>query len=260
MRWSVLFGALLCAMPAAAELAGWRYSWIIVLGEVHDNPAHHRNQAQLVAAIKPAALVFEMLSPEQVAETMGVDRTDALALGTALGWKDAGWPDFAMYAPIFAAAPDAILIGAALPEGAIISALDTSAAAVFGADAANFGLIPLAPEDQAAREAEQSEAHCGALPSEMLSGMVEVQRLRDAHFARVTLAALETYGERVVLITGSGHARNDIGVPAALRAARPDVRVFSVGQYESDPGPDAPYDAIVWTAPVDRPDPCLAFQ
>ena len=35
-----------------------------VIGEVHDNPHHHRNQARAVAALKPGAIVFEMLTPE----------------------------------------------------------------------------------------------------------------------------------------------------------------------------------------------------
>ena len=37
---------------------------VVFLGEIHDNAAHHARQAQLVAQIKPVALVFEMLSPE----------------------------------------------------------------------------------------------------------------------------------------------------------------------------------------------------
>ena len=260
MRWVALVAAVACASPAAAELAGWRYSQIVVLGEVHDNPRHHRNQADIIDAMKPAALVFEMLSPEQVVAAAGVDRTDMAALGVALGWDAAGWPDFAIYAPIFAAAPDAAIIGAALPPDQMMAAVNRGAAAVFGADAAEYGLIPLSLPDQSAREAEQAEAHCGALPPDMLAGMVEVQRLRDVHFARVTLAALDQYGERVVLITGSGHARTDRGVPAALHIARPDLRTWSLGQFEADPGPNAPFDAVNVADPVDRPDPCLAFQ
>src|SRR6056297_678930 len=46
---------------------------IVILGEVHDNRAHHEAQAELVARIEPAAVVFEMLTPEQAAtvEQMG---------------------------------------------------------------------------------------------------------------------------------------------------------------------------------------------
>lgn len=238
----------------------WAGADILVLGEVHDNPAHHLYQAQIVAAVQPRAIVFEMLSSEQVAAVDGLDRSDVLAFGAAFGWEAAGWPDFAIYAPIFAAAPDAVLVGAALPDDQMMAAIETSAAAAFGPDAAAFGLVPLTPADQALRESEQAEAHCGALPPEMLGGMVQAQRLRDAHFAKVTLGALDQYGGPVVLITGSGHARNDRGVPPSLLTARPNLEVWALGQFESDPGRNAPYDAVNVTEPVSRPDPCLAFQ
>ena len=52
MRWLALVAAVAPAWAMAQ--AG---SDIVVLGEVHDNPAHHANQARAVAAIKPAALV-----------------------------------------------------------------------------------------------------------------------------------------------------------------------------------------------------------
>jgi len=42
--------------------------------------------------------------------------------------------------------------------------------------------------------------------------------------------------------------------------AAPEVSVLSVGQVEADPGPDAPYDLWVVTAPAPRDDPCAAFE
>ena len=34
---------------------------IVVLGEIHDNPRHHEIQAEIVQALQPAAIVFEMI-------------------------------------------------------------------------------------------------------------------------------------------------------------------------------------------------------
>lgn len=238
----------------------WSCADIVVIGETHDNPDHHTFQAFVLNSAAPVAVVFEMLSPEQVRAAAGIDRlNNTSALGDAFGWEAAGWPDFAIYAPVFAAAPYATLVGAAIPPAQISAAVETGAADVFGPDAAAYGLSPLDPADQLAREAEQAAAHCGALPPEMLAGMVEVQRLRDAHFARVTLQALDTFGGLVVLITGTGHARNDIGVPAAIRRARPEVQVWAIGQFETTQN-DAPFDTTNITPPMVRPDPCLAFQ
>lgn len=234
---------------------------VVILGEVHDNPEHHQTQAIAANLIGPKSLVFEMLTPEQAMRAGPSVRGSAAALGAALDWDGSGWPDFSMYYPIFAAAPQAAILGGALPRADVRRAMGEGAAAVFGADAALYGLtVPLAPDEQAARQAEQQAAHCGALPEAALPGMVSAQRLLDAALARAVVAALAQTGGPVVVITGTGHARRDRGIPQALAQAAPALRVISVGQLESDPGPGAPYDFWVVTAPAERPDPCAGFR
>lgn len=234
---------------------------VVILGEVHDNPAHHANQAQAVAALAPKAVVFEMLTAEQAALVTPGLLDDPAKAAAALGWNDAGWPDFAMYYPIFTAAGAARIFGGAVPREDARVAFDAGAAGAFGEGAARFGLdMALAPADQAAREAEQAAAHCGALPSDLLPGFVAAQRLRDAVLARTALQALTQTGGRVVVITGNGHARRDQGIPAALALAAPGVKVLSIGQLEDDPGLDAPYDLWLTTDPAPREDPCAVFD
>jgi uncharacterized iron-regulated protein len=261
---------LLCCLAAApgwaARIApeGLRHlpaADVVILGEVHDNIFHHANQVRAVDAIAPRALVFEMLGPEQAARVTPALRDDPAALEAALGWEASGWPDFTMYYPIFAAAPQATIFGGALPRDEVRRAMTEGPAPVFGPKAASYGLLdPLPPDEQAAREADQLSAHCNALPEAALPGMVAAQRLRDAALARAVVAALAATGGPVVLITGTGHARFDRGVPAALAQAAPELRVISVGQYESDPGPSAPHDYWLVTDPVPRPDPCATFR
>jgi hypothetical protein len=264
--WRTAFVALLAGPVMAdpvlfADAAGYN---VVILGEVHDNPLHHEIQAQNVAMLAPRALVFEMLTPDQASRATPAARADLSTLGDVLGWEAAGWPDFAMYAPIFAAAPGAAIYGAALTDGAVQGAFSAGAAAVFGPDAARFGLDqPLSPDDQAAREDDQARAHCGALPADILPGFVAAQRLRDAELARATLRALTETGGPVVVITGHGHARRDQGVPAVLAVAAPGLDVYSVGLIEVEDGvavPSAPFDAWFTTAPMPRPDPCAAFN
>jgi uncharacterized iron-regulated protein len=238
---------------------------IVVLGEIHDNPAHHAEQARVVAEVRPKAVVWEMLSPAQWAAAQAVDRTDAAAFEAALGWEAAGWPDFSMYHPIFLAAGQATHVPAAVPRDLLRRAMADGALAALPPQSASLfdvtrALPALTAEDQAAREAEQAAAHCNALPDNLLPGMVEAQRLRDAAMAAAALEALADFGPPVVIITGSGHARTDVGIPAMIRAARPDVSLWSLGQLEADPGPGAPYDAIHVTDPTPRDDPCAAFQ
>ncbi|WP_212525037.1 ChaN family lipoprotein [Actibacterium sp. MT2.3-13A] len=266
MRNALVFAAALAAAPAGAgqidapALGDLPAADVVVLGEVHDNPIHHANQARAVAALAPSALVFEMLTPEQAARVTPGLRADRAALGAALGWDGTGWPDFALYHPIFIAT-DAAIYGAALPRASARRAVERGAAEVFGAQAAAYGLSdPLPLAQQRAREDLQREAHCNALPEPLLPGMVEAQRLRDAALARAVVQALAETGGPVAVITGNGHARRDWGLPAALARAASDLTVISVGQLEQAPEAGAPYDFWLVTQPAERDDPCAGFK
>jgi uncharacterized iron-regulated protein len=260
----------LCAAPSAArqieatDLYTLPPADIVILGEVHDNPLHHAHQAIAIGALAPAALVWEMLTPDAAAGATADARASYGTLRTALDWDASGWPDFALYYPLFTAAPDAAILGADVPEADIRRAYATGAAAVFGPEALAYGLSdPLPDPVQTALLTELADAHCGALPADRLPAMAEVQRLRDATLARAAVTAHRTTGGPVVVIAGSGHARTDRGIPAYIAAAAPDLTVLSIGQTEAsdgtDPGPQ-PYDLWLVTAPHPRPDPCAAFR
>jgi len=233
---------------------------VVVLGEVHDNPVHHAHQARAVRALQPKALVFEMLQPAQVA-ALPEDLSDAAAVAAATEWEARGWPDFAMYHPIFMAAPEARIYAGDVPRSVVRMAIRDGAAAAFGQDAEVYGLTdPLPAEAQAEEEQAMLAAHCYAMPAEALPGMVEAQRLRDAVLAEAALTALRETGGPVAVITGVGHARTDIGVPALIRLASPAVTVLSVGQMEAVPEGRPPHDLWIVTDGVpDRGDPCEAF-
>lgn len=252
--WAALFAfGVQAEVPQTAKDAQ-----IVVLGEQHDNPAHHHRQAIWVAALQPSALVFEMLTADQAARAAG-GWTDQASLDAVIGWSGTAWPSFDMYYLIFAAAPDAVIYGAGVPRDALRAQLgrpiaDHPLAARFGLDAAAD------PEEQAARETLQAQAHCGALPQEMLPVMVDAQRLRDASLADAALRALGETGGPVVVITGNGHARSDWGMPALVATAAPDVVVFALAQGE-DGADVAGAFALTLDAPApERGDPCAAFS
>jgi len=150
--------------------------------------------------------------------------------------------------------------------GGTAMAFDNGAAKVFGAGASRFGLDrPLPPKQLQRRIDEQFEAHCQAMPREMMNGMVEAQRLRDAALAQAALKAYQETGGPVVVITGNGHARKDWGALALLHMAAPDLTLLSVGFLETEEEADSdsqipPYDLWVYTDPAPREDPCKAFQ
>ncbi|MCP3971260.1 MAG: ChaN family lipoprotein [Rhodobacteraceae bacterium] len=234
---------------------------VVILGEVHDNPAHHENQATALGAMQPAALVFEMLTEAQALQIRPGLLGDPDLLEQVLEWETRGWPDFAMYFPLFQSAGGAPVFGGALPRDAVRGAMTDGAAAVMGGAAELFGLHDaLDDHEQVAREALQMAAHCDALPVHMLAGMVEAQRLRDAGLARAVIAALAEAGGPVAVITGNGHAHRDWGVPKALELVAPDLVVLSVAQLEAEPGGVVPYDLWLVTDAVERDDPCAAFS
>lgn len=259
---AVLAGASAAEEIEPARLTDLPRADIVILGEVHDNAVHHANQARAIAALRPVALVWEMLTEAQ-AHAMPDDRSDAAVVAQVLGWEGTGWPDFALYHPLILAAPQARHLGAAVPRAEARRAFAEGAAGVFGAQAEQFDLTRALPAvEQAAREAEQYEAHCQALPLDMMQGMVEAQRLRDAALARSALEALRDTGGPVVIITGNGHARSDWGVPSVLARAAPGATVLSVGQIEAGTGQEGPQPWDLWlvTDPQPRPDPCEAFR
>lgn len=255
---ALCLGAALAAAPVmSGPPDAARDADIVFLGEVHDNPAHHARQAEWVRALAPTAIVFEMLPDALDHDAIAAARGDAQALAGVLGWADLGWPDFAMYHPIFTAAPDAAIRGALIGRTGARAAMTLPLADAFGEGAGDFGLdLPLPPEMQAAREALQMAAHCDALPETMLPGMVAIQRLRDAALARAARDALRDLGPPVVVITGNGHARTDWGAPALL----PGLAVFALGQSEGGVPPEGTFDLVLDAEAVDRPDPCLAFR
>lgn len=261
----VCSGAVLLAAPFAFAEAlpdAARGADVVFLGEQHDNPEHHARQGDWTAALAPKALVFEMLTPEQAEAVTSDNRKSESALAEALAWTDSGWPDFAMYYPIFAAAPNARIYGAGVPRDQVRGLMEKPLTEAFGAaDAARFGLDqPLPTAQQTEREALQRAAHCDALPEDLLPMMVSVQRLRDATLARAALVAFEQTGGPVVVITGNGHARADWGAPFVLRTAQPDISLFSLGQGEAGRMPEGGFDEAVDGPAVDRGDPCDAFN
>ena len=260
----VLFVGASC--PGSADelmprgvLSAMQAADVVILGEIHDNPQHHRVQTKVIEAIEPSAVVWEMVTEEGARRLAQTAVSDPEELSRILRWAESGWPPLSMYYPVFQAS-NAPVYGAMVPRAAARAAMERGAATALGADAARFGLtVPLAPEDQAARQADQLAAHCDALPAEMLPQMVAIQRLRDAVLARAILQASDETGGPVAVITGNGHARKDRGIPTFLSRIRPGLKVFVLGQSE-DGQIAGEFDAIIDSPSVEREDPCKAFE
>lgn len=258
MSISVALLAAFFASVAKAEIPQEaRAAQIVVLGEQHDNPAHHARQAEWVAGLKPKALVFEMLTRDQGKKAQDDWNTQS-ELDALIGWSQTSWPSFDMYYPIFAAAPDAVIYGAGITRDGLQEMLQTPLAD--HPSAAQFGLdTPPDAGEQTAREALQAEAHCNALPETLLPMMVDAQRHRDLALAGAALDALEQTGGPVVVITGNGHARTDWGMPALVTHAAPETRMFVLAQGENGASVRGGFTLILDAPAPTRGDSCAAF-
>lgn len=250
----------------AALLGKAQAASFVLLGEKHDNPDHHRLQARVVAGVaragKKPAVVLEMAEIAQQPELdafLEKHPGDAGGLGAALSWEKRGWPAWSTYQPI---AEAALRGGLRLWAGNVASsearAVVKGGLAALGAERVEaWGLrAPLEPAARAALEEELRQSHCGHLPEQIIPGMADAQRARDAALADRMLAS----EAGAVLIAGAGHARSDRGVPLYLRARRPGAAVVSVAFREvqagqTEPG-DGPHDYLWFTPRLDDDDPC----
>jgi uncharacterized iron-regulated protein len=97
------------------------------------------------------------------------------------------------------------------------------------------------------------------MPATMLAPMARAQIARDAALA----LAIAPHAQRgVVLLTGNGHVRADIGVPRWLP---PELRAGtrSIGLLDGDDAATAPagaFDRVVATPAASREDPCAALR
>lgn len=233
----------------------------VAIGERHDNAGHHRIQAELVAALQPSGIAFEMIPQAQEEKVNALLEQGAAAseIGAQIGWGDSGWPDWALYAPIIAAAPDAYIAGGGLSK-AQLGALYAQGAPGLGPElTARYALDrPLPAELQQEMLDEQYDAHCELIERGKLGRMVAIQRAWDAAYADAWHRAAQRGGGRSVLICGNVHARLDRGAPAALRKVVPGLGIASVGLLEDgDPMPDDTAFTMTLSAePAEREDPC----
>ena len=267
-------GRVLGGLPALVARA--RDADLVVVGEIHDAPAHQALQAALAEALAIEALALEMV-PEDVEPALA--RLRAAEAPDAALREAAQWDAYAPWHVVIEAVPRAQVAGGGVARADLRRAMAEGVAAAFGVGAADYGLeTPLPAAEQAALEAELDRSHCGAMPDEMLAPMIEAQRLRDARFARALLRAREAAGgTQAMLVTGNGHARRDRGVPWVLAQAAPGLSTLSILQVEGASGtPDhvaaalAPWRRADGTLPYDlavispaRPpgeDPCARFR
>jgi uncharacterized iron-regulated protein len=282
-RWpaSLALAAVLlaaCAAPARIDLdaqalaAALARQPVVLLGEVHDNTAQHAARAaalrQWVGAGARPALAFEQFDRERQAdidrarrEAPPAGRSRAEHLIAQASSPRVAW-DWALYRPYVELALEYELpiVAANMSRADASRVASQGFGAVFDATARSaLGLDALPPAIVQAQEQAIDEGHCRRLPADMVPRLARSQTARDAALA---LAIRPHFERGVVLITGNGHARKDIGVPIFLSAAE-RARSLTIGLLEDQaatPQWRSRFDLAFVTPTQPRPDPCAGFN
>lgn len=234
----------------------------VLLGELHDNAAHHRLRGELLAELagrSTVAVVAEHLERGRRFSPSGDLQADLTQAGfDPKGWR---WP---LHEGLFAPVADANipLLGGNIPRETARGAVRQGSAALPTELAQLIETAPLAQTAQAALDDDLLQSHCGQLPASMLEGLRLAQRARDAAMFD---AMRNSAGKPVVLVAGNGHVRLDYGVPDMIRAHKAQARFVSVGfiETDSDTAPALLQQRYhyVWRLPPaeNRDDPCKNF-
>jgi len=243
---------------------------VVLLGEVHDNAAQHATRAAalrlLLAGGARPAIAFEQFDRERQAD---IDRArhEAPPAGRPLAEHvieqarpARGW-DWALYRPFveLALEYDLPIVAANLSRADAVRVATQGFAAVFDeATRARFALDALPPPLLAAHERAVDDGHCNRMPADSLPAMARAQIARDLVLAQ---AIRPHFARGVVLLTGNGHARNDIGIPFFLsEAERPRVITIGLLERAATDGEWAKHFDVAFSTPVQaREDPCATI-
>ncbi len=256
-------------------------SRIVLLGEQHNNPDHHRLQGRAMQQMsdlgRRPVVVFEMINRDQqqaVDSCRSSGRCGLEEFAAATSWNERGWPDWRIYAPVLdqVVRNDLVVVAGSLERSLVREVARSGRDAIDSSLIQRLGLDrPIDPADREAMIEEIRDSHCGHAPTQMLDGMVEAQRMRDAFMASQLASA--QVSTTAVLVAGNGHTRRDRGVPAHLALLAPQAEVLAVAFVEvsdeaDDPSEYAayfdsdelPFDAVWFTARMSDEDPCDQFR
>lgn len=225
----------------------------VLLGEQHDQVAHHQRRGALMLQVKtlgptPVAVVAEHL-PRGARVVFGEDLLGSLR---AAGFRADLW-EWPVHQALFAsvAATAWPLTGGNLRDDELRAVMKQGPSSLPTALQASLAGAPLDAAAQATLDADLTAAHGGSIPPDRLQAMRMAQRARDASM----LTALQATGAHpAVLVAGNGHVRQDYGVPQLIRSAQPTARVLSVGllsMEQLDGGAARPYSHL-WVVDPDQ--------
>lgn len=225
--------------------------WVL-LGENHENEAHHAIEQNLIEAISDAKklgnVALEMANQKQQ-DALDNHLNNQEVTKEALNWSS-GWP-WDWYGE---------LVKTALAEAQRVIATDLTRDQQMQAYRNNEIELPSGPYREFMDDILY-ESHCGKLPKSQLSNMLRVQIARDIamHSALINNSTQKLD----VFIAGTTHTRYDTGIPLLGELNSKTILMVSAGP-EMDPGKYIPEsyqtdpiaDYIIFTPETEPVDHC----
>ena len=245
-----LTGSVLAA--TAARLDALPPADVLLLGEQHDAKEHQQIEQQVIALLAQrgllAAVALEMADTGVSTATLHPSSTEQQAQ-SALHWNNKAWPWDAYGPAVMTAVRAGVpVLGANLSRAQMQSSM---------ADSQLDSQLP-----GPALKAQQQQiriGHCNLLPESQITPMTRIQIAKDISMAK-TLSQLAVPGKLVVLLSGSGHADRQLGVPRHLR---PDLKASVVHLRAGAATAHASAEAFdsVWPTPaLPETDHCAEFK
>ena len=237
---------------------------IVLVGERHNDFAHHRAQQEVITALLgrgPVAVGMESFPNRRnpVLEGWRQGETGSfLAFLEEVGWYQGWGVDPALYRPILETVRRhrLPLVGINIPRSQIRTIARKGMSAL--PEKARERIGPVAEPAEAYREAlrESLASHDGEGDP---AGFIRAQTAWDAAMASALLQAREAHPDAVVVgLVGMGHLRGGYGIPHQLRARAEDLVVRTVLPYDpaEEDRPEAGPAGFAWAMAGDvAPEP-----
>lgn len=241
------------AAATAARLDAVLPTDVLLLGEQHDAAAHQQVAQQVIALLAArgllAAVALEMADAGNSTAKLHPSSTEQQAR-SALKWDQDSWP-WESYGPAVMTAVRAgvPVLGANLPRAQMPASM---------ADGALDRQLP-GPALKAQQQLIRT-GHCDLLPESQVTPMTRIQIAKDISMAN-TLSQAALPGKVVVLLSGSGHADKNLGVPQHLAPSMQAKTILMQAEKTSSASKSmANFDAIWATPPVPEVDYCEKFK
>jgi uncharacterized iron-regulated protein len=244
-QWVDLAGA---PTSRAAFLDRAMTAGVVLLGEEHANPAHHRWQADVVAGLldrgRKVVLGLEQLprSAQGVLDRWVAGRLSAEEFREASDWDRLWGHDFAAYLPLLELARDRRMPIVGLNvERDFVRAVGRKGFARAAANGAPVGRP--APPSAAYVESLRKvfAAHMRKADAAAFGRFVEAQTVWDRAFAEALLDARRRHPDAVAVgVMGSGHVENGWGAEHQLRAMGEAAVISAIPVPATPPCPLAP--------------------